>query len=422
MPVRAGFADIDITPPIGTRKIGWIKEIISTEVADPLFARVAVFESGENRAAFVQLDTLLVSAVQTADIRQRIEKTHRFPGRAIMVSATHNHAGPAVEGGVDFPRDEAYVETLTTKIVQAFGEALAGMQNAEIGASSVFEWRISHNRRVVMRDGTVKTHGAFADPNALCLEGPIDPEVGVLAARGGDGQLLGLLVNFSCHPTHHGGDTVLSGGYPGVLARTMKSRGCPVALFFNGAAGNLHTSDPAAGGADMGMEAAGMALAEDASAALAKMSFSGDIRVASVSRLISLPYRTPTDAEIHGTIRGAQRFIDPAIYDRGMARLVEMIRKQGAQPAEVQVISVGPYTYAGVPAEYFVQHGLRIKEESYPRHALVISCTNGMVGYVPHTDAFRRGGYETTFSYGSKLAPEAGDMLADAAIDLIRDR
>jgi hypothetical protein len=321
---------------------------------------------------------------------------------------------------VDFPRDDAYVETLTTKVVQAFGEALARMQDAEIGASSVFEWRISHNRRVVMRDGTVKTHGTFADPNSLYIEGPIDPEVGVLAARGSDGQLLGLLVNFSCHPTHHGGDTVLSGGYPGVLAREMKSRGCPVTLFFNGAAGNLHTSDPAAGGADMGMEAAGMVLAEDASAALAKMSFSDDIRVTSVSRLISLPYRSATDAEIRGTAKGAQRFIDPAIYDRGMAGLVEMIRKQGVQPAEVQAISVGPYTYAGVPAEYFVQHGLRIKEESHPRHALVISCTNGMVGYVPHKDAFRRGGYETTFSSGSKLAPEAGDMLADAAVALIR--
>jgi len=420
MPVRAGFAEIDITPPIGTRKIGWIKEIISTEVADPLFARAAVFESGGDRAAFVQLDTCLVSATQTADIRQRVEKAHGFPGQAIMVSATHNHAGPAVEGGVDFPRDDAYVETLTTKVVQAFGEALARMQDAEIGASSVFEWRISHNRRVVMRDGTVKTHGTFADPNSLYIEGPIDPEVGVLAARGSDGQLLGLLVNFSCHPTHHGGDTVLSGGYPGVLAREMKSRGCPVTLFFNGAAGNLHTSDPAAGGADMGMEAAGMVLAEDASAALAKMSFSDDIRVTSVSRLISLPYRSATDAEIRGTAKGAQRFIDPAIYDRGMAGLVEMIRKQGVQPAEVQAISVGPYTYAGVPAEYFVQHGLRIKEESHPRHALVISCTNGMVGYVPHKDAFRRGGYETTFSSGSKLAPEAGDMLADAAVALIR--
>ena len=35
-------------------------------------------------------------------------------------------------------------------------------------------------------------------------------------------------------------------------------------------------------------------------------------------------------------------------------------------------------------------------------------------------EAFERGGYETTFALSSRLAPEAGDILADAAISLIR--
>ena len=42
-----------------------------------------------------------------------------------------------------------------------------------------------------------------------------------------------------------------------------------------------------------------------------------------------------------------------------------------------------------------------------------------MVGYVPHRDAFLRGGYETTFGPGYRLAPRAGDMLVDAAAELI---
>jgi hypothetical protein len=45
-----------------------------------------------------------------------------------------------------------------------------------------------------------------------------------------------------------------------------------------------------------------------------------------------------------------------------------------------------------------------------------------MVGYVPHKEAFLRGGYETTFGYRSKLAPEAGDLLADCAIELLRSK
>ena len=47
---------------------------------------------------------------------------------------------------------------------------------------------------------------------------------------------------------------------------------------------------------------------------------------------------------------------------------------------------------------------------------------NGMVGYVPHAEAFRRGGYETTLCNSSRLAPEAGNILADAAIELIEEQ
>ena len=111
--------------------------------------------------------------------------------------------------------------------------------------------------------------------------------------------------------------------------------------------------------------------------------------------------------------------MDPAAYDRGMPVLLQRIEERGTQPAEVQVLALGDRRFAGIPAEYFVQLGLRIKEEAHPLYALVVSCANGMVGYVPHKEAFLRGGYETTFTAGAALAPEAGDMLADAARDLM---
>lgn len=85
------------------------------------------------------------------------------------------------------------------------------------------------------------------------------------------------------------------------------------------------------------------------------------------------------------------------------------------------VIFLGDTALTAIPAEYFVENGLRIKEKCYPRQALVVSCANGMVGYVPHRDAFLRGGYETTFTGISRLAPEAGEMLADCAIEIVRN-
>jgi hypothetical protein len=271
-----------------------------------------------------------------------------------------------------------------------------------------------------MRDGTVKTHQGFSDPGALFVEGPVDPQVAVLAARRPGGDLLGCLVNFACHPTHHGGGGTITAGYPGALARDLARRGCPVTLFLNGACGNIATSDCRTG-RNLEMEETGTTLAGDAWRAIDGMEWTSSLPVQARSRTLQLPFRRFSDAETRGTIRGAQRFIDTRLYDAYMPRLLARIRERGAQPADVQVLSVGNISIAGIPAEYFVEHGLRIKESAFPRHALVTSCTNGMVGYVPTRAAFERGGYETTFGIPSWLAPEAGDMLADAAIELIRE-
>ena len=419
--LKAGFAEIDITPPIGTHKIGWLIDIITDGVLDPLYARAAVFENDGERVGFIQLDTLSIRWTQVNDIRGRIERSLGFPGNRVMIAATHNHCGPAVATTGRVPRDETYVETLVTKCVEAFGSALSSMQEAELGSDHVADFAVAKNRRVIMRDGTVRTHGSFAGPDALCFEGPIDPEVAVLAARAPDGKPLGCIVNYSCHPTHHGGETVLTAGYPGVLATEMKKRGWPITVFLTGACGNTCASDPASG-ETTSMEEIGVLLSDDACQAMDAMEFRNDWALAGASTTIQLPYRKVTDAEIAGTVRGAQRFVDPATYDEGMPALVKRIETRGMQPAEVQALFVGDVAFIGIPAEYFVEHGLRIKEESHPHHALVVGHANGMVGYVPTKQAFERGGYETTFAPSSRMAPEAGDMLADAAISLVTER
>lgn len=419
MPLKTGFAEVDITPPLGTRKIGWLKELVGTEVLDPLFARAAVVDAGEAKVGFIQLDTLSIRWTQVNEIRRRISSQYGFPGENVMVAATHNHAGPAVATTGDVPRDEEYIEAMVAKIVTVFGQAIESREEASIGFASGPEFNVGYNRRVTMRDGTVCTHGAFSDPNALCLEGPIDPEVAVMAARNRSGDLLGCLINFTCHPTHNGPGEGFSAGYPGVLAREMKARGCPVTLFLNGAAGNISTSNPCLPGSNHEMEEVGATLAHDAAGLIERMEWKESVMLLSRSATVELPFRTVTESEIKGTVRGAQRFVDPAIYDRGMPSLVEKIAHRGTQVAEVQALFLDEYAYVSIPAEYFVELGLRIKEETSPHHTLVVGYANGMVGYVPTRDAFRRGGYETTFAHSSKLAPEAGDMLADCAIALV---
>lgn len=419
--MKISFTETDITPPIGVRKIGWIRLNVSDELRDPPYARTCIIQSGDSSIAIIQLDTLSIRWTQVNDIRKRVAEQFGFPGERVMVSATHNHAGPAVCSGVDFEREEGYIEEMVVKIVASFGQALDRLEEAELGIGRGMEFDIAHNRRVMMKDGTTKTHGSFSDPNALCFEGPIDPEVFVLSARNKSGDLLGALVNFACHPTHLGDGGVLSAGWPGVFADEMKLKGCMVPMFINGAAGNIHHNNPGRGGQEMSMEEAGKALADRAWEILGDSESRSEVKLGSRMKTIQLPYREATEDEVKGTVKGAQRFVDPSLYDKAMPKLLERIRTRLTQPADVQVHFIDEIAIAAIPAEFFVELGLRIKEQSHPKHALIAGFSNGMVGYVPHLNAFPRGGYETTFGSGSRLAPEAGDMLADCAVEVIQN-
>lgn len=421
MTIQAGFAEIDITPPLGTHKIGWLKDIVSDHILTPLFARVALFQTASDSVAIVQLDTLFIDRPEVQAIRRSVQRAYGVPGDHIILAATHNHAGPAVARAGEVAKDVAYTAYLVSRVIAAFGQAVERLEPAQWGFGRGFEWRVAHNRRVVMRDGTARTHGTFDDPQALYLEGPIDPELAVIGVRSAEtGDLLGALVNYACHPTHHGGDGAIDAGYPGVLATALRERGCPVTLFLNGASGNVHTSDPAAGGKGMSAQDAGETLAHGAWAVLQEMPCDLAPRLSGASRDIELPYHHVTADELAGQVRGGQRFIDPAIYDRAIPSLLERIEQRGTERAEIQALLLGDCALVGIPGELFVEFGLQIKEGAHPVRALIASCANGRVGYIPTAAAFRRGGYETTFGPPSMLAPEAGAQIAEAAIDLIR--
>jgi hypothetical protein len=416
---RAGFAEIEITPPLGVPKQGANSKTVATSVLDPLYARAAVFERGPERFAILQLDTALIPAAETRRIRERAEKDHGFPADRILVAATHNHAGPALVNEA-LPRDEAYVAALVEKGARVLGAALRSRVPAEIGLGTAFEFEVSFNRRILMRDGTVRTHGSFKDPQALAFEGPIDPELGVLAVRSRDGKLLGALLNFACHPTAHWNDGVISAGFPGVAARILKEKGIPVPMFLQGAAGNMHTQDPR-GYPEKSMEEIGRVLAADAERALAGAAWSTPKTLSASSRKIPLAFRTVTPEDLSGTGRGMQRFGEKGYYDRKIPELLKYMEK-GAEDGEVQVFRLDGLAFASQPSESFAEHGLRIKQAAWPVRAWVVGYANGMLGYLPHEEAFRHGGYECTFGPPSLMAPDTGSRLADLAIELIRGK
>jgi hypothetical protein len=390
------------------------------KVLDPVCAKVLILESQERRIGFVSLDLLSIRWTQVCQIRDAAEPLG-IPKTNLMIAATHNHAGPAIVEAGQTRRDEKYIEFMVARVKQALEKAAASLAPARIAMGSSTEGRISFIRRGILKDGSAKTH-ARADAHEIrCLEGVIDPELGVMCVRDRNDKPLGFLVNFTCHPTHHGGDNLISAGYPGQLSLELKrafGEGC-VTVFLNGAFGNIHHANPYDPGFKNDMEHMGKVLAEDIGKLVPKMTPVETASLGAKTTTVKLPIRD-IDGPYGLRAKFAQPFRTEEIYGPAVEKLRRKKRQRDHALAEVQCLSIGGETaFVSIPAEYFAQHGLRIKTESRVPRTYVVAAANGMVGYVPHKEAFERGGYETTLAMWSKLAPEAGDMLADAALELL---
>jgi hypothetical protein len=325
-----------------------------------------------------------------------------------------------------FARDEGYVDFLCEQAAEAVVGAIDCMEPARISAGAGLENRVSFNRRFITRDGHVVTQPRGDDlARVLCNENVIDAEVGVLRVQGESGKDLGLLVNFGCHAVHHMGQ--LSAGYPGVLRRRLREeRGADrQVVFLNGPCGNIHHADYLNRHASDTKERTGELLAETVLDILGRMPEPTALQgIKIASRSIRLPYRDFVQAE--------RDFADPAVQANVFASLIEqgwydyaalqdMAReREGGEDVEIQVLDIGGIAFAAIPAEYFMEFGLHIKEHSPYERTHVVSLANGWVGYVPTQAALqRKGGHETTTALWSKMAPEAGDRMATTALDLL---
>lgn len=67
--MRAGFAEIDVTPRGPVPLAGYFNRRLSEGVLDPLYARAAVLGDGERHVAVVVLDSIAVWRQDSEHIR-----------------------------------------------------------------------------------------------------------------------------------------------------------------------------------------------------------------------------------------------------------------------------------------------------------------------------------------------------------------
>jgi len=225
--LRAGTAKVEITPPIGMplQGFGSRRGEPSRGVHDPLFARVLVLKNDHAQLVLVSCDLMGVTRNLTDAVFEKAGRKVPLARSEFVMLATHTHSGA---GGLSDRfamqfvggrfRPSLFAET-TDRIAEAVVRASRDTQPAQISFGSGETTDLNKNRS---RCG-----------------GPVDREVKVLRVTNGDGRPIAWLVNFAAHPTIFGANWEFTADFPGYLCRELEQDGA-VALFANGAAGDLN--------------------------------------------------------------------------------------------------------------------------------------------------------------------------------------
>ncbi len=443
---KAGFAERDVTPPIGSEKPGDYGKAYNRTFHDACKARAAVFDDGANRVAVVGLDALFIRARTVREIREAVEKQCGIPAASILISASHSHsAGPTglfLPGEFDHASpevrklvyeetvvaDPAYLETVKKGIVDAVCRV-----DASAGAGFGLAENTVFNRRFQMKQGHAMTHPGQGNPDIVEPAGPTDPQVGVLGAWGPDGKFLGCVVNFACHNTTGPGG--ISADYVYYIEKTIRGLmgDDAVVVFLPGMAGDVTQVDNRSPyqikqfGEASGRFVGGRVGAEAIKSLVAMEQHAGPLTpVKSVSKVLKIKRRAPSPAHVAEALelsrQDPKKVVDRVkwIFAKETVVLDARIAKEPVVDVEVQAVQVGPVVFLTSPAEYFCQYGLDLKAASKFPFTFPVSLANDVIGYVPHEDALSPtgGGYETRLTSYSNMEPTAGRQIADALIGL----
>ena len=420
--LHVGFAETDITPKPGSQSPGGMEARRLDEVHDPLKAVAMVIKGEKATIALVGIDSLFITEDTTARARAIVFRETRIPGADVLIGASHTHGGGPIATCFESEADPEYMELVATRVAEAIGSAYRSLHAAELGDGIGHEPSISFNRRFLMRNGRQVTHPGKGNPDVVKPAGPIDPDVGIIAARSPAGDLLGLFVNFACHLTVMGGNG-FTADYVYHLRETLRRHYTKPQLpvgFLLGAAGDVTQVDNLRPGREFGDDWArmfGFALAAETIQTIERMSWQKAAVIQAAQTFVSIPVRNAREADRATPSLGLG---SGSNVDKIYAREREFVDQERARrpviPCEVQAMRIGDLGIVTNGAEFFCQLGLDIKAASPFTRTWVVSLANGWIGYVPTPTAYYAGGYEPRTARSAKMAPWAGQSLVEGSL------
>jgi hypothetical protein len=447
---KAGFAERDITPAIGSEAPGGYGKAYHRTLHDPCKVRAAVFGDGKTVAALIGIDALFIHRQTTLNVRKAIAAKTGIPEGSIMLGASHSHSSGPMSGIMPGEFDDAddlvkklatentivadpkYLAHVEKMLVEAVCTAYETRAPVAAGIGRGREDQVAFNRRFKMRDGRTITHPGQGNDGIVEPAGPTDPDVSVIGCwDAGRKTLLGCVVNFACHATTSPGG--ISANYIYYLEKAIRGYFGEqvIVVFLNGMSGDItqvdnrnpyRHRDPEAFAAFVGGR-----VGAEAVKVLLTMDLGTLPPVAVSSKILPIKRRPPTPERVKHSLEIVQsdsKKTDPTewTFAKEIVLLDAKLKKEPVADVEVQAIQVGPAVFLSVPAEYFCAYGLEMKAKSGFPFTFPVSLANGCVGYVPTEDAFAEtgGGYETRLTSYSNLEITAGRQMCDAAVALAK--
>jgi neutral ceramidase len=453
----AGSAQVDITPSLGTHLAGDGMGIHrpARKVLDPLYAKALVLESGGKRVCILAMDLLCVTLEYTRRIREEAARRHGLDPQAIMVHVEQNHAAPSLGSLMldpDFPfsaptdkeyiagSEARYCEVAVSGALEAIGRASAELRHVEVGWGRGVVEGLAFNRRGVRTDGTICMPWFYAREkmprgpvHIRYLEGPFDPEVGVLCLRDESKRPVAMLLSYACHPVNLFATDKLavSADWPGAWAAAVREEhgeGC-VPIVLNGACGNLNPWPPFTPDFVPDHRRMGQALADMSRRVIEGMSYRDSDRLDARARRLPLDYRDIPPARREEAARilhehpgmqwdPARGEVDSAWFLAASTMSTEYCRRRWPRfPYEIQAFRIGDAAVVGLPGEPFVEGQLEIKTASPAPFVCVAHMCTQYVGYLPTREAAARGGHEAwdKHTYWAKLAPDSLERIVGNA-------
>lgn len=386
--LKTGVARIKITPkvnkdtkvPIG----GYgphFKDRVAEGVHDDVYTRAIILDNGYKKIGIVNADVVIVTRAVKQAVEEKVRKANLDE---LLIVATHNHSGPG--GYVDNYLAEVVClghyqpelfHNLVDKMSQALLEANKDLEFSKIGTGIGYVDNLSKSRR------DIKT--------------PVDPEVGVIKVDNMSGSPKAYVINFAAHPTTLGSDNrLVSGDFPGYVARYLEEKENVVAIFVNGALGDLKCSStlPYKDKFDK-VEKIGKSLADKV------LEISKDIETTEYTRLNSLV---------------AVFDLPPVKLYKSLGLFTFLVRKYLPKDASIQGVEINDTLLVGTPCDLGVEVGLEIKERSKYKHTFVISQANDYMGYVLPEKRYKEGGYEARMHFHG---PKVAELFVKKTLEMI---